>query len=85
MYIWVSSIEQNESRQFIAAQGLKIPAAQIYMDKQSGKNTARPGLRKLLATVKWGDTIVVESVSRFARNTKIFPWESIFRFSRNIM
>jgi DNA invertase Pin-like site-specific DNA recombinase len=54
----------------IAMQGLKIPDTQIYMDKQSGKNTARPGLQKMLATVRDGDTVVVESVSRFARNAK---------------
>ena len=49
---------------------LKIPHENIFIDKQSGKNTARPGLQKLLATVQKGDKIIVESVSRFARNTK---------------
>jgi len=49
---------------------MKIPSENIFLDKQSGKNTARPGLQKLLAKVKRGDTVVVESVSRFARNTK---------------
>ena len=49
---------------------LGIPATRIFADKQSGKNIARPGLQKLLATVKRGDTVVVESVSRFARNTQ---------------
>ena len=49
---------------------LNIPAAQIFIDKQSGKNTARPGLKKLLSVVRRGDTVVVESVSRFARNTR---------------
>jgi len=49
---------------------LKIPPERIYIDKQSGKNTARPGLQKMLSTVKSGDTVIVESVSRFARNTR---------------
>ena len=49
-----------------------IPHERIFIDKQSGKNTARPGLQKLLAKVKCGDTVVVESVSRFARNTRQF-------------
>jgi DNA invertase Pin-like site-specific DNA recombinase len=40
------------------------------LDKLSGKNTDRPALQKLLATVQPGDTVVVESVSRFARNTR---------------
>ncbi|MDR0288164.1 MAG: recombinase family protein, partial [Clostridiales bacterium] len=46
------------------------PKENIFTDKQSGKNTQRPGLQKLLATVERGDTVVVESVSRFARNTR---------------
>jgi len=51
-------------------QDLGIPESCIYIDKQSGKNTARPALQKLLATVKPGDTVVVEAISRFARNTR---------------
>jgi len=51
-------------------QGLKIPDGHIYTDKQSGKNTVRPRLQKMLSTVKSGDTVIVESISRFARNTK---------------
>ena len=47
-----------------------IPKGNIFVDKQSGKNTARPGLQKILKTVRSGDTIIVESVSRFARNTR---------------
>jgi len=69
-YIRVSSIDQNEERQIIAMDALGIPKEHIFMDKLSGKNTARPGLQKLLAIVKRDDTIIVESVSRFARNTR---------------
>jgi len=69
-YIRVSDISQNLDRQLIAMKEHKIPRENIFMDKQSGKNTARPGLQKLLATVERGDTVVVESVSRFARNTR---------------
>jgi len=69
-YCRVSSADQNENRQLDAMEALKIPREQVFLDKQSGKNTARPGLRQLLDIVKNGDTVVVESVSRFARNTK---------------
>ena len=69
-YVRVSTLEQNLGRQLIAMDGLGIPQERIFTDKQSGKNTARPGLKKLLATVKQGDTVIVESVSRFARNTR---------------
>ena len=63
-------MDQNENRQIDAMDALGIHPAHIFTDKQSGKNTARPGLQKMLAAVKSGDTVVVESVSRFARNTK---------------
>jgi len=69
-YIRVSSTDQNEDRQIIAMDELGILKENIYMDKLSGKNTARPGLQKLLATIKQGDIIYVESFSRFARNTR---------------
>ena len=69
-YVRVSSIVQNDSRQFDAMEALKIPPEQIYSDKQSGKNTARLGLQQLLEKVRRGDTVIVESVSRFARNTR---------------
>jgi DNA invertase Pin-like site-specific DNA recombinase len=49
---------------------LKIPLENIFTDKLSGKNMARPELQKLMTTAKSGDTIIVESVSRFARNTR---------------
>ena len=69
-YVRVSAQDQHEDRQMIAMDALGIPRQNIFLDKQSGKNTARPGLQKLLATVDQGDTIIVESVSRFARNTR---------------
>jgi DNA invertase Pin-like site-specific DNA recombinase len=69
-YVRVSTAEQCEDRQIIAMNNLRIPHKNIYIDKQSGKNTARPGLQKLLSTIKRGDTVIVESVSRFARNTR---------------
>jgi DNA invertase Pin-like site-specific DNA recombinase len=69
-YIRVSTAEQCTDRQIIGMAGLNIPPENIFTDKLSGKNTARPALQKLLATVKNGDTVIVESVSRFARNTR---------------
>jgi DNA invertase Pin-like site-specific DNA recombinase len=69
-YIRVSSADQCEDRQVIAMNALNIPPENIFIDKQSGKNTARPGLQRLLSAVRCGDTVIVESVSRFARNTR---------------
>jgi len=70
MYIRVSSIEQHTDRQLIAMQGLNIPDENIFIDKLSGKDIKRPELQRLLSTVKKGDSITVESISRFARNTR---------------
>ena len=69
-YIRVSSIDQCEHRQVLAMEALNIPPENIFSDKMSGKNTARPGLQKLLATIKKGDTVIVESFSRFSRSTR---------------
>ena len=69
-YVRVSAIDQNEDRQLIVICESGIAKKNIYIDKQSGKNMARPALQKLLSDVRQGDTVVVESVSRFARNTK---------------
>ena len=69
-YVRVSSLDQNPDRQLDAMTALGISPERIFIDRQSGKNTARPQLQKLLARVKPGDTVIVESVSRFARNTR---------------
>jgi len=69
-YVRVSATDQNPDRQIDAMKSLGIPTKCIFIDKQSGKDTARPQLQKLLKVVGPGDTIVVESVSRFARNTR---------------
>ena len=42
---------------------------EVYIDRMSGKNTNRPELQKMMEYVRKGDTVIVESISRFARNT----------------
>jgi DNA invertase Pin-like site-specific DNA recombinase len=69
-YTRVSTAEQHLDRQTIALTEQGIAPENIYTDKLSGKNTARPGLQKLLTAVNRGDTVVVESFSRFSRNTR---------------
>jgi len=48
----------------------ELDVDEIYIDKASGKNTDRPELKKMLSYVRRGDIVIVESISRFARNTK---------------
>lgn len=67
-YIRVSTQDQNPERQIAMMQELGIE--ELYIDKASGKNTDRPELKKLLEFARKGDTVVVESISRFARNTR---------------
>ena len=67
-YIRVSTQEQNTIRQEVLMQALG--AEQVFVDRMSGKNLARPELQKLLAFVRTGDCVIVESISRFARNTR---------------
>ena len=40
----------------------------MFTDKASGKDTRRPELERLLAFVREGDTVVVHSMDRLARN-----------------
>ena len=42
---------------------------EVYIDRTSGKNTNRPELQRMMDYVRRGDTVIVESISRFARNT----------------
>lgn len=43
---------------------------EVYIDRMSGKSTERPELKKMMEYVRQGDTVIVESISRFARNTR---------------
>lgn len=42
------------------------------MDKLSGKDTNRPKLQEMLNFIREGDVLIIESISRLARNTKDF-------------
>ena len=69
-YCRVSTEQQNEERQIKAAENLGIEKENIYIDKQSGKNTERKELKRLLSFCRKGDIVYCESISRIARNTK---------------
>lgn len=67
-YIRVSTQDQNTIRQEVLMKQLGVD--QVYIDKFSGKNRNRPELQTMLEFVRKGDVVIVESISRFARNTK---------------
>lgn len=67
-YIRVSTREQNTIRQekFMA----ELMVEEVFIDKISGKNMDRPELKRMLDFIRKGDSVIVESISRFARNTR---------------
>lgn len=67
-YIRISTADQNTARQEVLMQELGVD--QVYIDRMSGKNTDRPELKRMMSFVRSGDTVIVESISRFARNTR---------------
>lgn len=67
-YVRISTREQNTARQDVLME--KLGVERVYVDKLSGKDTQRPELQKMMDFVREGDTVVVESFSRFARNLR---------------
>ena len=67
-YVRVSTQEQNTIRQEVLMEELGVE--EIYIDRMSGRSTERPGLQRMMEYVRGGDTVIVESISRFARNTR---------------
>jgi DNA invertase Pin-like site-specific DNA recombinase len=62
-YVRVSSLDQNTVRQL---DGVEVE--RTFTDRASGKDTARPRLAEMLAFVREGDTVLVHSMDRLARN-----------------
>jgi len=64
-YKRVSSIDQSTERQLDGEQ-----LDRVFEDKASGKDTKRPQLQAALAHVREGDTLVIHSMDRMARNVE---------------
>lgn len=62
-YVRVSSEDQNPDRQL---DGENLD--RIFADKISGKSIDRPALSECLSYIRSGDTLVVHSMDRLARN-----------------
>jgi hypothetical protein len=62
-YVRVSSFDQNPDRQL---EGVLVD--KMFTDQASGKDTRRPELDALLGFVRKGDTVLVHSMDRLARN-----------------
>ena len=67
-YIRVSTVAQNEGRQWAAMDDFGVSRANVFVDKQSGKDFNRPAYTELMTKIKPGDTLVVQSIDRLGRN-----------------
>jgi DNA invertase Pin-like site-specific DNA recombinase len=64
-YRRVSSLDQSTDRQLA---DVADTLDRVFEDKASGKDTDRPALTAMLKHVREGDTVVVHSMDRLARN-----------------
>ena len=64
-YIRVSTFDQSTERQLDG-----IALDKVFTDKASGKDTNRPQLQAALSHVHAGDTLVIHSMDRLARNVE---------------
>ena len=62
-YIRVSSVDQNTARQL---EGVAVD--RTFTEKVSGKDMERPQLETMMSFVRQGDTVIVHSMDRLARN-----------------
>ena len=62
-YVRVSSVDQNIERQL---DGVELD--KVFTDKLSGKSVNREGLNDCLDYLREGDTLIVHSIDRLARN-----------------
>ena len=67
-YVRVSDVSQNEDRQMISMAEQGVPAKNIYVDKQSGKDFERKAYRSMLRRLRPGDCIVLHSLDRLGRD-----------------
>jgi DNA invertase Pin-like site-specific DNA recombinase len=62
-YIRVSTSSQSLDRQLEG-----VPIDRLFRDEASAKDTLRPGLQSMLSFIREGDTVIVHSFDRLARD-----------------
>ncbi len=62
-YVRVSTEGQNTARQEELMKELQVE--RVYIDRTSGKSADRPELQKMMNFVREGDSVIVESISRY--------------------
>lgn len=69
-YVRVSSLDQNEARQFETIHQAGIELDESFVDHTSGKDCKRKALEECLKYLRKGDTLHVASIDRLARNLR---------------
>ena len=69
-YARVSTSDQNPALQSDALKAVGVAEENIFVEHKSGKNLDRPELKKCLATLKEGDTLIVWKMDRLGRSLK---------------
>ncbi|MGX7112787.1 recombinase family protein [Gemella cuniculi] len=67
-YIRTSTADQNLDRQKKIMQDYKVDM--LFSEQESGKDTNRPALNKMLKSIQPNDEIVISSLDRLSRNYK---------------
>lgn len=67
-YARVSTRDQNLDRQLDALAEFGVNRDNVFMDKASGKDFARPEYRRLLGALRPEDMVVIKSIDRLGRN-----------------
>lgn len=62
-YVRVSTLDQNPDRQLDG-----VPVDRTFTDRASGSTLERPELQAMILHVREGDTVIVHSIDRLARN-----------------
>ncbi|MCI8415483.1 MAG: recombinase family protein [Ruminiclostridium sp.] len=67
-YVRVSTRDQNEERQLIAMRERSIAEKNLFIDKQSGKDFARPQYQKMVKRLRPDDLLYIKSIDRLGRD-----------------
>lgn len=69
-YARVSTTDQMLETQYAELEAAGVPRNRIYDDKKSGRTLDRKGLKRLIKTMRPGDTLVIWRFDRLARNAR---------------
>jgi DNA invertase Pin-like site-specific DNA recombinase len=67
-YARVSTEGQNVGRQLLKMRSLGIPDGAVLVDRASGRDLDRPAWRELMARLRPGDELVLDSLDRLGRD-----------------